>query len=467
MYGNTAFSQLIQSCFLEDFSTATSGWTYSQGAGEGNYNTPGGCTSNRGIVTPGIGGNNPANIITPVFTSAGAMVMQVKFDIYCVNSNLNCNSWKNFDCPTSIDVFYHVNGTRFTAIADLVLPPNGPANSPTVNFMFNTNGRLPAGTQYRIEIAFKMKSGIGNCGQPGTKYILDNFGKCEINCVDCVIDAIDDTYCDPANNPITFTGNLSVNDQKYDGAAVTYSLANGPFANGNSSPGGATLTINSDGSFTITRTDMTKSVFDFTYRINENMFGMSDLASVRVCFPDEGPLPVVLTSFNAVRKNKSVVLTWETSFEQNADVFDIERKTGDQFEKVGTIRASNSINGSEYIFTDPNNFSKTTMYRLKQIDVDGKYMHSQIRSVKGIGAEFDYSIYPNPAVDGRTQIRLDDMSEPVRIQVIDPAGRVIKNIRSVNNNIIQITGLTPGLYHIRVSKESTGEYSIKKLVVIK
>lgn len=94
-------------------------------------------------------------------------------------------------------------------------------------------------------------------------------------------------------------------------------------------------------------------------------------------------------------------------------------------------------------------------------------MHSQIRSVKGIGAEFDYSIYPNPAVDGRTQIRLDDMSELVRIQVIDPAGRVIKNIRSVNNNIIQITGLTPGLYHIRVSKESTGEYSIKKLVVIK
>lgn len=466
LYGNKASAQLVQSCFLENFNSQTSGWTYSQGANEGNYNTPGTCTPNRGIVTPGIGGNNPANIKTPVFTSNGALTMQVQFDIYCVNSNLNCNSWKNFDCPTSIDVFYHVGGVRYIAIQDLVLPPNGPGNSPKVNFMFNTQNRLPAGTQYQLEIAFKMKSGIGNCGQPGTKYILDNFGKCEINCLDCAIDAIDDIYCQASNNAVTFSGNLALNDTKYDGAVVTYSLANGPFANGNAAIGGANLSIQSDGQFTITRTDMTKSIFDFTYRITESTFGMTDLASVRVCFPEGSTLPVILTEFNASRKNKTVLLTWKTSMELNAASFEIERLTGTQFEKVGSVIATNDINGSSYSFTDQNSFSKTTMYRLKQIDKDNTYKHSEVRTVKGIGADFDFQIYPNPATGGRTRVHFDDVSETLQIQVMDQTGRVLKNMTTANRTNIDIQGLVPGMYYIKVTKSIDGSSAIKKLIVI-
>lgn len=460
-------AQLVQTCFLENFNSPTTGWIYSQGASEGNYNLPGGCGGDRGIVTPGVGGNNPANIKTPVFTSNGAIVMQVNFDIFCLNANLNCSSWKNYDCPTSIDVFYITGGQKFTAIRDLVLPPNGPGNSPTVNFMFNTNGKLPAGTTYQLEVAFKMKSGIGNCGQPGTKYVLDNFGKCEINCIDCTIDANDDVFCNQNNDPVTFSGSLVPNDQKYQGATVTYSLANGPFANGNAQTGGANLTINPDGTFTIVRTDMTKTIFDFTYRISESTFGMSDLASCRVCFPDGAVVPIILTEFTAARKQKNVLLNWKTASEINADRFELERKSNGDFEKIGTVMAENHETGSSYLFTDVNASATESQYRIRMIDRDGTYKYSQIRQVKGIGAAFDFSIFPNPTANGFTRLQLGDISEPVTVRLIDQAGRVLKTFVSANRGNIDLQSLKPGSYHIQVTRSTTGDTQTKMLVVIR
>ena len=109
---NNSSAQLTQTCFTENFNAPTSSWTYGQGASEGGYNVPGGgCTLDRGIVTPGVGGNNPANVKTPNFTSTGALTLQIAFDIFCVNANLTCSSWKDFECPTSIDVFYYVGAT--------------------------------------------------------------------------------------------------------------------------------------------------------------------------------------------------------------------------------------------------------------------------------------------------------------------------------------------------------------------
>jgi len=169
-----------QNCVTEDFSGSTAGWTYSQGARVGNYSNPlSDCSENRGIITPGVGGNNPCNVKTPVYTSSGAQAVQLTFDILVFNANLKCNTWKDFDCETSVDVFYFIGNTKYTGITDLVLPPNGPAGNPTVNVNMPVGSNLPAGTQYQVQIEFKFKSGTGDCVQQNTKYVFDNFKKCE------------------------------------------------------------------------------------------------------------------------------------------------------------------------------------------------------------------------------------------------------------------------------------------------
>ncbi len=462
---NNSSAQLTQTCFSENFNAPTSSWTYGQGASEGGYNVPGGgCTLDRGIVTPGVGGNNPANVKTPNFTSTGALTLQIAFDIFCVNANLTCISWKDFECPTSIDVFYYVGATKYTGITDLVLPANGPLHSPTVSFNFSVGNNLPLGTVYKIELAFKPKSGIGNCGQPGTKYILDNFKKCEITCINCGLDALDDNFCQQTPDPYSFTGNLATNDQVYQGATVTYSLANGPFADGNSTTGGATLVINSNGTFTITRTDYTKTIFDFTYKVSESFLGLSDLASARVCFPYGGVLPIIISDFSAKRKDKTAVLNWKTSSEYNALSFEVERMNGNSFTRVGSVAVSNDPAGSSYSFTEDNTAATATQYRIKMIDKDNHFRYTEIRSVKGLGAPFDFSISPNPS-NGTTKVMSTDVSGSENIRVFDNLGRVVNTVTGNHSGNTVISGLQKGVYFIRLTKQTSGEQVTKKLIV--
>ncbi len=177
---NVASTQTIQTCVTETFSGQTAGWTYSQGAHVGNYTNPAtGCSNNRGIITPGVGGNNPCNIQTGLFVSTGATAIELTFDIIVLDANLRCNSWKDYACATSVDVFYYVAGTKYTGIIDQVLPANGPLNSTMVSLSFNPGNNLPVGTLYTIEFCFKPKSGVGNCIQQNTKYVFDNFRNCE------------------------------------------------------------------------------------------------------------------------------------------------------------------------------------------------------------------------------------------------------------------------------------------------
>lgn len=457
-------AQLVQSCFTENFTIQTSGWTYSNGASEGDYNNPlTNCTENRGIITPGVGGNNPANVMTPVFTSTGALSVSVSFKIFVFNANLNCNTYKNFDCPTSVDVFYWIGATRFVGITDMVLPANGPNGDPNVSVVFNVGNNLPAGTQYRIELAFKPKSGSGNCNQPGTKYVLDDFARCEVNCTNCVIDANDDNFCGQAGTSNVFSGTLVTNDTKYSGANVTYSLVNGPFANNSSTVGGATLVVNADGTFILTRTDFTKSVFDFTYKMTDQL-GQSDLANARVCFATGGPLPVKLMAFQAKRQEQRVQLNWATSQEINASHFVIERSVGRQFEAIGTVTAQNNERGATYAFTDLQaTFSDAAQYRLRMVDLDSKQAVSEIRVVNGLRKLGQVSIFPNPVQAG-SFVQLSDVSGTIQIRIADQSGRVVKQLNQVMVNRFSTEGLSKGIYQVQVF-DQTGAANTQKLIV--
>jgi Secretion system C-terminal sorting domain len=470
-----AITTSAQTCFQENFNVQTTGWTYSQGASEGIYDNPSdGCSSgnntdDRGIITPGVGGNNPANIITPNIVSVGGNTIILSFDIFVVDANLKCNTWKDYPCPTSIDVFYHVGATVYTGIIDLVLPPNGPANATNISVTFNTGTNLPAGTNYKVELAFKPKSGTGNCVQTSTKYVIDNFKTCEFifPCVpgapDCRIDGNDDNFC--LQNPVgeVFSGDVSLNDTKYTGAVVTYSLASGPFANGNITPGGATLELNSNGTFNITRTDLTKSVFVFTYRVCDQN-NQCDLASVQVCFPVGGPLPVVLSNFSAIRKGNTAVLNWQTQTEINAKSFEVEILSGNTYTRVASVAATSNPSGSNYSFIDNNTAKSTSLYRLKMIDRDNSFRYSEVRSIKGLAAVSDFSIYPNPS-SGSAKVIINDVTEGMQVQLMDNTGRTIKTITLKNSNTVELNGLQRGMYLVKVINQVSNESVVKKLTV--
>ena len=118
------------------------------------------------------------------------------------------------------------------------------------------------------------------------------------------------------------------------------------------------------------------------------------------------PLPVELTSFTANVAGHRVNLNWQTATEVNNYGFEVERRpeTGDRrpgsWEVLGFVKGSgNSSTEKSYSFTDNSAKAGVNLYRLKQIDIDGRHTYSdQVEvEVQNIPKDFILSQnYPNP-----------------------------------------------------------------------
>jgi ELWxxDGT repeat protein len=112
-------------------------------------------------------------------------------------------------------------------------------------------------------------------------------------------------------------------------------------------------------------------------------------------------LPVTLLNFTASLQSNSVQLNWSTSSEINSGHFKIQRSgDGIHFTDLGQIAASgNSSIEKKYRYDDANAYqarSEILFYRLKIVDMDGKYKYSNILSVKLKGGINELKVYPNP-----------------------------------------------------------------------
>lgn len=453
-------------CFSDNFNNENAyGWTLSSGAEVEEYDSPVNCQEdNGGIITPGVGGNNPARIRTPFITANGASIIKLKFDIFRLNANLNCNSWSDFSCPTAIDVVIYKGNTSFTALANLVLPHNGPTNSPTVNLTINVQNELPAGTAYKVEVNFKKKSNSNACVQTNTKYIIDNFSVCQPQNNAVVLNAVDDDLCPFASTTNSFSHDLSTNDIRPAAANLNYTLVNGPYGNSNTVTGGANLTINSDGTFTMVRTEATLTMFDFTYRVTDAVTGASDLATCVVCFNEAGPLPLQLVSVNAVRRNNQVTVSWKTAMESNLTAFEVQRKINGQFSTVGMVTPQNNSNGAAYNYTEMNPSKTISEYRIRSVEAGNISKYSAIRTVAGTDGSNSMLVYPNPS-PGNATVSVTQVSGSLTVEVLDNTGRIIKRVLNSSDNSVTFTGLKTGIYLVRATDLATGESSVQKLIV--
>lgn len=121
---------------------------------------------------------------------------------------------------------------------------------------------------------------------------------------------------------------------------------------------------------------------------------------------EKSNLPVEWLSFEAKLTNNNAELTWATAAELNSDFFQIERSAdGTLYEEVGRIKAIGTTSDqSEYEYTDTgiDAFSNHSFfYRLKQVDMDGKFSYSKTVELSLADAQTSLSLvaYPNPVSD--------------------------------------------------------------------
>lgn len=181
-------------------------------------------------------------------------------------------------------------------------------------------------------------------------------------------------------------------------------------------------------------------------------------------------LPVILSSFTGVWKEKAPELRWTTQMEINNKFFDVERSfNGRNFESAGIVNGKiNSSVITNYSFTDYNasNTLGLIYYRLKQVDLDGRFSYSNVVSVRNNNAEL-FSIYPNPAVDFVTIKTSLNTNTKINYRILNSSGKLIKEGNLSGSNIkINLGNVAAGLYFIKVT-EPNGKAETKTINIIR
>jgi hypothetical protein len=160
-------------------------------------------------------------------------------------------------------------------------------------------------------------------------------------------------------------------------------------------------------------------------------------------------LPLHFLSFTAQKcTDKNVCLSWQTANEESVSHFEIERSMdGKTFTKVGTANANNQASNS-YTSNDDiallQNENKV-YYRIKQIDVDGKFTYTDIKSVK-INSKKEIVIYPTPAKD---VVTIDGYYTIKSMQLFDISGRLMHEWNNVPPTI-NVANINAGMYMLKI-----------------
>ncbi len=176
-------------------------------------------------------------------------------------------------------------------------------------------------------------------------------------------------------------------------------------------------------------------------------------------YKPQGPLPVNLLWFTVTKFNgKQALLNWKTAQEINSAHFQIERSNDALiFNAIGSVQAAgNSSTGIVYNFTDQQPANGLNYYRLKQVDIDGKFVYTPTRVLRFNESDAGLVKYfPNPT-NGLLYIELTGTmaSESKLINISTVAGVVVEQIKlgAVTNNILSINldKYARGIYFIQI-----------------
>ena len=167
----------------------------------------------------------------------------------------------------------------------------------------------------------------------------------------------------------------------------------------------------------------------------------------------EGTLPINLLSFTGKEENGKVKLSWETAQEINNEYFNIEHSLdGNNFKIISkVISKGNTSTGHTYAKEDNQNINGVHFYRLKQVDVDGKFTYSAIVMVKLGGKKM--RIYPNP-VTNEINFNSGDILKNTQYKIVNQTGKLVLS-GNLNANKINVATLANGTYFVSINNDTT------------
>jgi hypothetical protein len=203
----------------------------------------------------------------------------------------------------------------------------------------------------------------------------------------------------------------------------------------------------------------THSAFTYLNVSGNAGFCTNELTLYSAC---NGPLPVVLTEFDATGEGSSVRLRWATAAETNASHFDIERsRDGRAWQKAGLVTAKGeSLQTEQYFFSDAYPLAGENLYRLRMTDRDETFSYSRVRSV--YVAEAPAPAFPNP-FSSSLSLSPGRAGSSRTIELTDSRGTVIYKAKGTLPTSITTAQWEPGTYLIKLTGNDGGSTQFRVL----
>jgi hypothetical protein len=169
-----------------------------------------------------------------------------------------------------------------------------------------------------------------------------------------------------------------------------------------------------------------------------------------------GLIPVTLIDFKVSKNSGSINLNWTTTKETNFRMYEIERSIdGINFNKIASIAGRNLENYSTTDSDLPN--AKTVFYRLKMLDIDGKFSYSKVIAVRLFNSS-GALVFPNPATNELTIKLQQVIADKSFVKIADVTGRIVlesKILQGQNALHLNIHSLSEGKYFVTLQSRDT------------
>ncbi|RYY71245.1 MAG: T9SS type A sorting domain-containing protein [Chitinophagaceae bacterium] len=201
-----------------------------------------------------------------------------------------------------------------------------------------------------------------------------------------------------------------------------------------------------------------------------NDFAIDDIKFVGC--PEGGPLPVKFLDISAAPKGSGVSVNWSTAAEYNNKYFDVEKSLdGSTWTAINKLNgAGNSNTTSRYSSYDAKPVAGYNYYRVKQVDIDGKFDYSSIVKVKISIEKTGVSVLTNPFVSNITVDFLSNSNQSVNVRLTDVSGKLIATekwqIGKGNTRLVldKAASLQRGMYILTVTDSNNETIYNNKLI---
>ncbi|MGH2647354.1 MAG: T9SS type A sorting domain-containing protein [Ginsengibacter sp.] len=169
-------------------------------------------------------------------------------------------------------------------------------------------------------------------------------------------------------------------------------------------------------------------------------------------------LPVKFISITASLVDKaSAVIKWVVATPtEHSDRFEVEYSVdGANWNSIGVLNIANT-NQSNYQFLHTTIPFGNLYYHVKEIDIDGKYVYSNIVVLHNKNTSGSFVIFPNPANESLTITSPTNSVGKTQIILYDAVGKELSaEITTDFKSEINTASLPPGTYILKIENEAT------------